>query len=66
MDMLPGQPPHLAYRHYYKNVSNNVHLVTRFYSGYLLMSPNRPLLWLLVATDSGDITSSPVAIVMIW
>jgi hypothetical protein len=44
----------------------NGHLVTQFYSGSSVMSPNRPsLLWPSVATVLGDITSSPIATVTI-
>jgi hypothetical protein len=45
---------------------SNLHLVTRFYSGSSVMSLNRPLLlWPLVTTILGDITSSPVTTVTI-
>jgi hypothetical protein len=41
---------------------NNMHLMTCFYNGSLVMSMNRlSLLWSSVATGSGDITSSLVA-----
>jgi hypothetical protein len=44
----------------------NGHLVTRFYSGSFVMSPNRlPLMWFSVATVLGDITLSPIATVTI-
>jgi hypothetical protein len=45
---------------------SNKHLVTHFYGGSSVMSPNRPLLlWPKVATVMGDITSSYVATVTI-
>jgi hypothetical protein len=46
---------------------SNGHLVTYFYCGSSVMSRNHlSLLWLSVATGSGDITSSPIATVTIW
>jgi hypothetical protein len=53
---------HLCSNMWWKSNFSKRHLVTRFYSGSSVISPNYPsLLWPSVAMVLGDITSSPLA-----